>query len=186
MPKSIFSDLCCMLLNNMSKNQSIAKKLVPTLIVNAQQPQENNPQSNFDQENKVKAVEPGHLDRLLKVFVCGESKQFNKNAEFHFLAGVFANVSATQAGAAYFMGKSTADSKMRLQSIVPYTEHPNVIRRGGVLSTLKNVCFYHEAHEMLLGASELNFLVYILLPLCGPDEFEVRIVSLIYSRIKMR
>lgn len=149
-----------MLLNNLTKSISVIKKLLP--------------EQRTDQSNLPKKTL--HLDNLLEVFVRGDSKKFNTNAEFHFLAGVFANLSVTQDGARFLLGRSTVDASLRLSRIVPYTEHPNLIRRGGVVSTIKNCCFYHEAHEEMLTSQELNLLPFVLLPLCGNEEYtdEVR------------
>jgi len=46
-----------------------------------------------------------------------------------------------------------------------------LIRRGGSASVIKNCCFEKEQHELILSA-KLNVLPYLLLPLCGPDEFD--------------
>lgn len=39
--------------------------------------------------------------------------------------------------------------------IMVYTEHPDLIRRGGVISTLKNILFVKSAHELLLAPPAL-------------------------------
>ncbi|KAJ2801827.1 Protein hgh1 [Coemansia guatemalensis] len=54
-----------------------------------------------------------------------------------------------------------------------FNEYPEVIRRGGVDSTMKNVCFEKDKHREILDPQETNMLPYILLPLCGPEEFEI-------------
>lgn len=46
----------------------------------------------------------------------------------------------------------------------------SIVRRGGVVGTLKNCCFDIENHEWLLG-SDTDILSYLLLPLAGPEEF---------------
>lgn len=65
-------------------------------------------------------------------------------------------------------------SPVPLSDLVMFTEHASPVRRAGVSSTLKNCAFVHEAHELLLSSGKrVNFLPYILLPLCGPEEFDL-------------
>ena len=63
--------------------------------------------------------------------------------------------------------------------IMVYTEHADLIRRGGVISALKNVLFVKHAHKLLLapapGAMDedrpsLDILPYILMPLIDGHE----------------
>lgn len=65
-------------------------------------------------------------------------------------------------------------SPVPLSDLVMFTEHASAVRRSGVSSTLKNCAFVHEAHQLLLTSGKrVNFLPYILLPLCGPEEFDL-------------
>jgi len=65
-------------------------------------------------------------------------------------------------------------SPVPLSDLVMFTEHASPVRRAGVSSTLKNCAFVHEAHTLLLSSGKrVNFLPYILLPLCGPEEFDL-------------
>lgn len=38
---------------------------------------------------------------------------------------------------------------------------------------LRNCAFEQEAHPLLLSSGAVNFLPYIMLPLCGPEEFDL-------------
>lgn len=59
-----------------------------------------------------------------------------------------------------------------IQRLLPFTEYPDsIIRRGGIVGTLKNCTFDTENHEWLLSA-EVDLLPYLLLPLAGPEEFD--------------
>lgn len=59
-----------------------------------------------------------------------------------------------------------------IQRLLPFTEYTDsIIRRGGIVGTLKNCCFDVENHEWLLS-SEVDILSYLLLPLAGPEEFD--------------
>lgn len=140
-----------MLLNNLTKSSQIINILLP--------------KNQATTQTRTK-----HLDNLLEVFVRGVDKEFNPNANFHFLSGVFANVSATPSGAEFLLGKSTVDSSRRLSRLVVFIEHENLVRRGGVISVLKNVCFNKEHHQNLL--EDLGLLPFILLPLAGPEEYD--------------
>jgi hypothetical protein len=76
-----------------------------------------------------------------------------------------------------------------LASLLPFTEYPEVIRRGGVASAIKNCAFVQEAHRLLMSPEEelftvsfsnkpvagLNILPSTLLPLAGPEEFELEV-----------
>ncbi|CAJ0751521.1 5079_t:CDS:10 [Entrophospora sp. SA101] len=48
-----------------------------------------------------------------------------------------------------------------ISKLIIFTEHPNLVRRG----------VHH--HPKMLSKSNINILPYILLPLCGPEEFDL-------------
>ena len=141
LPSNVNADLCCMLLNNMSKHQAVVALLLQHHI---------------------------RTDNLLQLF--GLTTEFK--ATFHFLAGVFANLSAIDTG--FFLQNSTVDQSLRLSKIVVFTEHPDPIRRGGVISTIKNCCHHANAtgagFQVLLDP-DLELLDYILLPLSGSEDY---------------
>lgn len=70
-----------------------------------------------------------------------------------------------------------------LCKLLSFTEHPDIIRRGGVVSVIKNCAFVKESHPVLLapedetvdGACGMHILPAILLPLCGPEEFPIEV-----------
>jgi hypothetical protein len=80
-----------------------------------------------------------------------------------------------------------------LAKLVPFTEHPDTIRRGGVASTIKNCAFHSPAHQAYLteessaivippsteAAPGMNVLPRVLLPLAGPEEIEVDVEAFI-------
>jgi hypothetical protein len=151
-----------MLLNNLSKFDSVISKLLPL------------------EEQPSKGTQM--LDNLLEIFVQGETAKFNKEASFHFLAGVFANISSSPQGCMHFLKNSTVDDTPRLSKLIVFTEHPSLIRRGGAISTLKNVCFgvslEKKGLDVLLEES-LNLFVYILLPLSGPEDYDDEVFLLL-------
>ncbi|SPO24630.1 uncharacterized protein UTRI_01594_B [Ustilago trichophora] len=143
--------------------------------------------------------------------------RIKRKTNCNFLASVFANTTVLPRGRDWFvspLSASTAAASATAQAalargvdeqgaipaateypvarIMAFTEHPNLIRRGGVISTLKNVLFVKSAHklliapppardgedEMLAGAlrattrppSSVDILPYLLLPLCDGKE----------------
>ncbi|RKP04701.1 putative DNA-binding protein HGH1, partial [Thamnocephalis sphaerospora] len=111
------------------------------------------------------------LDQLVEVFVRGSNRAYNKKADYHFLASVFADVTQIPDGRSFFLEKSPVDGMLALSKLMCFTEHPAIVRRGGVISTIKNCCFDTESHMILLS-DELGLLPYVLLPLCGAEEFD--------------
>ncbi|TFK25130.1 cytoplasmic protein [Coprinopsis marcescibilis] len=85
----------------------------------------------------------------------------------------------------------TQDGKIALEyplaKIVPFTEHKDSIRRKGVASSIKNCCFLVKAHKAILSpeservvvqpskvaAPGIDAVPYLLLPLAGPEEFDL-------------
>ncbi|KAJ3117346.1 hypothetical protein HDU96_007136 [Phlyctochytrium bullatum] len=176
LPKSLLADLCCMLLNNLTKSARIAEKLVPDEDTDTT-PAASTPTDAAAATDKPKptAKRTQYLDNLLEVFVRGSTRQYNPQAAFHFLSGVFANISVAAKGARCLRSRSNVDGVIRLAKIIPFTEHPDAIRRGGVVATIKNCCFDVEDPVVsggLLLSDELNLLPYILLPLCGNEDFD--------------
>lgn len=163
---NVNADLNCMLLNNLSKHDSVINKFLPL-------------------ENAVKNKDVEIIDNLLEIFVKGEASVFNKNASFDFLAGVFANITTTPQGCQFFLSTSTIDSTQRLSKLMVFTEHKSIIRRGGCVSAIKNICYganvAQKGFEILLNP-ELNLLVYILLPLSGSEEYTDDVTILLIRR----
>ncbi|KAF9461493.1 hypothetical protein BDZ94DRAFT_1283435 [Collybia nuda] len=124
----------------------------------------------------------------------GDRSKRTRKGELHFLASVFANLSVAPAGRNFFLNplpvdslKSDDDLEYPLAKIVPFTEHKDKIRRGGVTSTIKNCAFHAPGHRALLSpdnskvavppstvaAPGIDVLPYLLLPLAGPEEFDL-------------
>ncbi|KAI8802565.1 hypothetical protein BJ742DRAFT_536913 [Cladochytrium replicatum] len=178
LPKSVLADLYCMLLNNMTKNPSVAVQLVPEeSILPPKPPIEPSKDANKNPLTSSHQIRTQHLDNLVEVFLRGSTKVYNSSATFAFLAGVFANVSSTPLGARFFLRPSTVDEKTpRLSKLLPVLDHRNhtdVIRRDGVASAVKNCCFAVEVHRELLDDSGngVDVLPMILLPLMGNEDY---------------
>ena len=152
-PTNVNADLGCMLLANLSKLGSVCNRLLPT-----------------GEEAKTEIV-----DSLLDIFVKGDLQVWNKSANFDFLAGVFNNITTCPQGCQFFLHKSTMDSALRLTKLMVFVEHSSIIRRGGCVGAIKNICYSanlsQNGVEILLNPT-LNLLVYILLPLMGCEDYD--------------
>ncbi|KAK7466263.1 Protein hgh1 [Stygiomarasmius scandens] len=142
------------------------------------------------------------LPLLLDAFVQGaelvnESEDLSKRSRkgnLHFMASVFANLTSSPTGRLFFFTphpsnilKPSDNLEYPLAKIISFTEHKDTIRRGGVASTIKNCSFHARAHRALLSpestlvsvppstitAPGIGVLPYILLPLAGPEEFDL-------------
>ncbi|PVU84940.1 hypothetical protein BB559_006910 [Furculomyces boomerangus] len=153
---NIIADLYCMLLSNICKDKAVSDALVTLKI--AKQPEI----INSDLA----------LDQLTQLFLMGVGEnRLNKKANFDFLSSVFAELTIDKPGREYFINPDS-DGKVPLTKVMVFSEYPELIRRGGVISVLKNVCFSINLHKELLSEDHINILPYILLPLCGPDDYD--------------
>ncbi|KAI8324381.1 DUF383/DUF384 domain-containing protein [Martensiomyces pterosporus] len=156
-PANVVADLCCMLLSNLTKSDRICVTLAKLHVGEA---------AGLCGSSLA-------LDQLTDVFVKGMDRKYNKDATFGFLASVFADITNYPFGRQYFLERTAYDGKLPITKIMVFNEYPDVIRRGGVDSTMKNVCFEKDKHREILDPNETNMLPYILLPLCGPEEYDM-------------
>ncbi|KAI8330413.1 hypothetical protein BC941DRAFT_440434 [Chlamydoabsidia padenii] len=156
-PKSVLADLACMLLSNMTKNEAICVKLLDT---------KTNALPGLSDSTRL-------MDHLVEAFHSGHKKAYNPEAEYNFLASVFSNLSGLRHGRVYFLTPEKEDGLVPLTKLQIFTEDENVIRRGGVITVIKNCCFETREHERLLDSDKLNTLPFILLPLCGNEEYDM-------------
>ncbi|KAG5913997.1 hypothetical protein E4U42_000739, partial [Claviceps africana] len=113
------------------------------------------------------------LNQLMDLFVKGQDGAYNKNADYDYLAYVFADLSKHPAIRTYFLAEQAYDGVIPLSKIRVFTEHKSDVRRKGVASTLKNVAFDITAHPALLSDEGINVLPYVLLPITGNEEYDV-------------
>ncbi|KAF9060733.1 hypothetical protein BDP27DRAFT_1385484 [Rhodocollybia butyracea] len=210
-PQSILADLASMLLSNLTASASACSAVIAMKIKLIASPTLPNGFYATDARSgtcpapvpypQEQEQEELALPLLLDAFVQGAnveeisdlSKRPRKGS-LHFLASVFANLAASAAGRDLFSTprpssflNPTADIEFPISKVVPFTEHPNTIRRGGVASTLKNLSFNARAHRALLTPSTtfvsippstltapgVASLPYLLLPLAGPEELDL-------------
>lgn len=117
----------------------------------------------------------------------------SRKSNCNFLASVFANITALPAGREYFTTPATPGNLSTTPAgrLFSYTEHPDLIRRGGCISSLKNILFVKTSHAALIAppatgstltpplvrpaaaeTSDLDVLPSLLLPLCTGKLFE--------------
>ncbi|KNZ62503.1 hypothetical protein VP01_1262g5 [Puccinia sorghi] len=179
---SLLADLACMLLSNLTKVDSVVN-----LCLNASiPPHSSHPTIVQDQSFSARLKKSSNplMDLLIELFARGDRKQINPHANFDFLASVWANLSASSKGREYLVGggpSPTITHEAPLFQLSPFTEHPSLIRRGGVISAInsstifivfRNCCFAIEVHEQLLSPTGFNLLPAILLPLMGPESLD--------------
>lgn len=146
-----------MLLSNMTKYEPTCVKVIQATA---------EPVEGLSQSTRL-------LDQLVEAFHKGYKKEYNPEAEFHFLASVFSNVSSIRLGRVFMIERAPVDNISPLTKLQIFTEDRSVIRRGGVVSVIKNCCFETREHERLLDPLDINVLPFILLPLCGSEEYEI-------------
>ncbi|XP_026850681.1 protein HGH1 homolog [Drosophila persimilis] len=105
------------------------------------------------------------LPRLAKAFA--QLDYNKKKARLHYLAPIFCNLTQVARGR-----ELCCHARYQLlEKLLPFASYEeNVVRRGGTIGILKNVCFDAVYHGVILGEDD-NILVAILQPLCGPEEF---------------
>jgi hypothetical protein len=113
------------------------------------------------------------MNQLMDLFVKGQDGEFNKKADFDYLAYVFADLSKHDEIRKYFLTEQKYDGVVPLTKIRVFTEHKSDVRRKGVASTIKNVAFDIDSHPAVLDEDGINILPYVLLPITGNEEYEV-------------
>ncbi|KAH8382454.1 hypothetical protein KR009_003600 [Drosophila setifemur] len=105
------------------------------------------------------------LPRLAKAFA---KLDYNKKkSKLHYLAPIFCNLTQVSRGR-----ELCCHARYQLlDKLLPFASFEgSVVRRGGTIGILKNVCFDTVYHSVILNEQD-NILVAILQPLCGPEEF---------------
>ncbi|KAL5477998.1 hypothetical protein EMCRGX_G024871 [Ephydatia muelleri] len=105
------------------------------------------------------------LSQLVHIF---DRKNYNKEANFDYLAAVFSNITQVKAARRLFLDRS----KTLVSRLLPYTRYEgSLVRRGGIVGLLKNMTFEVDAHQWLLS-EDVDLLPALLLPLAGPEQFD--------------
>jgi hypothetical protein len=111
---SIHADIACMILSNVSRSEQCAQKIVDSMI---------------DQHDQI------GFDKVIQIFC---QVNFNKDATLNYLGTFLLNLTQIHVGRHYVLDKE----RCVIQRLLPYTQYmDSVVRRGGVVGTLKNCCF---------------------------------------------
>ncbi|XP_076257144.1 protein HGH1 homolog [Rhynchophorus ferrugineus] len=140
--QSKLADQCCMILSNLTRPMHLIEQIIDII------------------EDSGKS-----FDELINIFT---KNQYNKYAKLHYLGPMLSNLTQSRRVRKYILDKE----KCVIQRLLPYTEYKeSLIRRGGIIGTLKNCCFETDYHEWLLS-EDVDILPRLLLPLAGPEEFD--------------
>lgn len=159
------SDIMCILLSNLSKEDSI------TYVFEIVREDNDKDLPPLDKDVfKSKRV----IDCLMDCFVKGYDRELNKFANYDYLSYFFADVSRFKIGRTYFIETQEYDGVVPISKLLVFTEkYDSKTRREGVASTIKNSLFDSETHERILTDEEINLLPYILLPIASAKDSEI-------------
>jgi len=98
------------------------------------------------------------------VFIMCQEGYNKHGADLRYLGPVLSNLSQLAEGRQQILDHD----KCVIQRLLPFTEYKaSVVKRGGIVGTLKNCCFVHQEHPWLMG-DEVDIVPRLLLPLAGP------------------
>lgn len=142
-PESYLADQCCMILSNLTRNSCLIEQIIDTIEESGRS-----------------------FDDLINIFT---KTSYNKQgANLHYLGPVLSNLSQSSRVRRKILDKE----KCVIQRLLPFTEFKDsLVRKGGIIGTLKNCCFEEDYHEWLLS-DEVDILPSLLLPLAGNEEFD--------------
>lgn len=110
-----------------------------------------------------------HLNYLgeLNILRPWNPKKLTNKKSCNFLLGpIFSNLSQVSK-AREFLCRPNSELLYRLTPFIQF--EGSIVRKGGIVGLLKNICFDSSRHSYLL--EEIDILPIILLSLAGPDEF---------------
>ena len=107
------------------------------------------------------------VDTLVNI-LCQE--KFNtQNQEMNFLGPVLSNLSQLPEVRNHILDKS----KCVIQRLVAFTEYSaSVVKRGGVVGTIRNCCFDTDHHDWLIS-DKVDIVPRLVLPLAGPASDDI-------------
>ena len=137
---SVIADPACMILCNLSNSKASCDLVM-----------ENFQKAGID------------LDKIVGVF-CMQNYN-KKGASLNYIGPFLSNLTQLPEARLQLLNRENP----AIDRLLPFTEHTNNIRKGGVVGTLKNCCFDPKFHDWLLDESGINILPRLLLPLAGPS-----------------
>ncbi|KAB0791558.1 hypothetical protein PPYR_03358 [Photinus pyralis] len=120
--------------------------------------------SNITRTEDCALVVIGLIDLETIVNIVTKVKFNNKANNLHYLGVVLSNLSRHKV-------VRDAIVETSIQKLLPFTEFDgSVVKRGGIVGTIRNCCFDIERHGWLLS-DEVDILPRLLLPLADGTEF---------------
>lgn len=112
----------------------------------------------------ISALPSSGLGQIVDM-ICGP--QYNPSCTLDYLGPLLCNLTQLAEGRDFLLDRS----RCLIQRLLPYTHgSSSVLRRGGIVGTLRNCCFNHRDHRWLLG-EDVDLLPFLLLPLAGGEEY---------------
>lgn len=173
----IFVNLTASGAKELLKNNSKGKLIINKFLGYVLDPQSNHADSACmvlsnitrleDELNLCIEVLKPHLNDLLSIFV---HTDFNKKkCKLHYLAPMFSNLSRSGEIRKWLIEEN---HHIPLIKLLPFCNYElSSVRRGGALSTVRNLTFSTEYHEFLLK-SDIGLLTYLLSPLMGNEDYD--------------
>lgn len=141
-PNSHIADPCCMILSNLTRPTQFTDKIIDCI----------------EKSNRT-------FDDYIGIFT--KPKYNKKGASLHYLASFLSNLTQN----VRVRNHIADENKCLLQQLLPFVSYKDsLIRRGGVVGTVRNCCFDVETHRWLLS-DEVDVLSRLLLPLAGNEEY---------------
>ncbi|XP_056647792.1 protein HGH1 homolog isoform X1 [Diorhabda sublineata] len=141
--ESFIADQCCMILSDLTRPSYLIEKVI-----------------DFIEDSDKK------FDDIINVFT--KVAYNKKGAKLHYLGPVLSNLSQNHKVRLFILDKN----KCVIQRLLPFTGYASsLVKRGGVVGTLKNCCFEEYYHEWLLS-EDVDILPHLLLPLSGNENFD--------------
>lgn len=127
-PECVHADKVCMILSNLTRYERGSTSFIKTISLPVSQ-------ASIASSASHETTTTPSLYQIVDIF---HRKDFNKNANFHYLATLFSNITQNSLARQLFLDRS----KCIIPKLLPYTQFAgSSVRRGGVVGLLRNVCF---------------------------------------------
>lgn len=134
-PEYAHSDAVCMTLSNLTQSEKGSELFLTAIMQSEQAQTEHSSTATPSTASDAATLVVPSLYQLVDIF---DRKGYNKNANFHYLATVFLNITQLSLARQMFLDQK----KCILPRLIPYTQfYESEIRRGGVVGLLRNLCF---------------------------------------------
>lgn len=106
------------------------------------------------------------MSNIVKAFCDVEYNK--KGSKLHYIGPLLSNLSVSSKVKEWLChGEAVAP----IIKVLPFCYYEgSIVRRGGAVGTIRNICFHIEEHQWLLS-SQVDLLSFLLLPLVGPEDY---------------